>query len=84
MKKHYVFLTAIFCAGLVCSAAMADSLAWWRFEDGVAGEAVVHNEADGVWCLGDVVDQTGNGNDLSPWNSDNYGYRAPFVLSICP
>ncbi|MGE4285027.1 MAG: LamG-like jellyroll fold domain-containing protein [Phycisphaerae bacterium] len=84
MKKHYVFLTAIFCAGLVCSAAMADSLAWWRFEDGVAGEAVVHNAADGVWCLGDVVDQTGNGNDLSPWNSDNYGYRATVCSEYMP
>lgn len=63
---------------------MADTVAWWRFEDGVAGNQVSHGAADGVYAP-DLADSSGKGNELSAWTSAAWGgevYRANTLPSV--
>ena len=56
------------------SSAQASTVAYWRFEDGVADQPVQHSGEIGVWSA-DVQDVSGNGNHLSAWMSGEYaGY----------
>jgi hypothetical protein len=60
-------------------SVQADTVAWWRFEEGPAGANVARGgQADGVFFAG-VADSSGNGNELSVWSDGGgagYAYRA--------
>ena len=62
-------------ASLMVGSAHAETLAYWRFEDGTAGENVVHGGDTGFYGA-DVVDSSGSGNTLSAWETGGgAGYR---------
>ncbi|MGE4285028.1 MAG: LamG-like jellyroll fold domain-containing protein [Phycisphaerae bacterium] len=74
MRKHYIF-AMLLVAAVLCQVATADTLAWWRFEDGVAGEQVDHlSDVNGAYTY-DIQDVSGNGNHLAVWADGTYGYR---------
>jgi len=86
MTKRLSFLTALFGLAVICTSAMADTLSWWRFEDGTAGTDITHNGADGTYAS-DVADVGGNGNDLSIWMTGGgagYGYRSDVSSEFIP
>ncbi len=64
----------------------AETVAWWRFENGPANSNVLHAGADGAFN-GTTPDVSGNGNDLSAWTQGGYAgfaYRAdvPFTTLL--
>lgn len=71
MKKQMVVLLAV--VSLLSMTVTADTVAYWRFEDGTAGAQVAHPVGDGQYYEG-VVDVSGNGNGLSVWNESWAGY----------
>jgi hypothetical protein len=86
MTKRLSLLTALFGLAVIGTSAMANTLSWWRFEDGVANTDIIHNETDGVYSS-DVVDVSGNGNDLSIWTTGGgagYGYRSDVSSELIP
>lgn len=50
----------------------ADTLAYWRFEEGPADAKVAHPEANGVFYPS-VADNSGNGNAISAWTEEDWG-----------
>ncbi len=46
--------------------AATSTKAYWRFEDGIAGEAIEHLAGTGIYSA-DINDYSGNGNHLSTW-----------------
>jgi hypothetical protein len=59
------------------AAANAQTVAYWRFEDGVAGTDVFHSTPDGFFEAS-IFDVSGNGNHLSVWTQGGccgYTYR---------
>ncbi|TWT97846.1 hypothetical protein Pla108_19990 [Botrimarina colliarenosi] len=57
---------------------LGNTVAYWRFEDGVAGEDVNHIAVDANTYSADILDVSGNGNHLSTWVTGGccgYGYR---------
>lgn len=67
--------------------AGADTIAYWRFEEGPAGASVAHGgQAAGVFYPG-VADSSGQGNDLSAWTEASWGamaYSGVVAGSIVP
>jgi hypothetical protein len=58
------------------SVAHATTVAYWRFEDGVAGTDVTHIAGTDNTFSADILDESGNGNHLSTWNTGGCcGYR---------
>ncbi|AQT69108.1 hypothetical protein STSP2_02295 [Anaerohalosphaera lusitana] len=70
--KRFMLLLAIVC--LAGTTVMANTVAYWRFEDGAAGEQVLHGAGSGAFAA-DILDVSGNGNDLSVWDDTAFGYR---------
>ena len=71
---------------LICASAEASTVAYWRFEDGVADQPVQHSGDSGVWAA-DVQDVSGNGNHLSAWMTGDfagYAYRSDVPASVIP
>ncbi|TWT76825.1 hypothetical protein Pla123a_22480 [Posidoniimonas polymericola] len=65
---------------LAAGSSQANTVAYWRFEDGSAGANVVHLAGDdaGNTYSADIADVSGNGNDLSAWITAGccgFGYR---------
>ena len=57
----------------------ADTVAYWRFEDGTADTDVNHIAVNGNTFSADILDVSGNGNHLSTWVTGGccgYRYRA--------
>lgn len=87
MRLDAGFAGALAVAGGIffsASTAMAETVAWWRFEDGVAGNQVTHGAADGLYAP-DLADSSGKGNELSAWTSAGWGgevYRANTLPSV--
>lgn len=55
-------------------AAWGAVAAYWRFEEGSAGDWVSHGASVGVWSP-DILDHSGSGNHLSVWAAGGYaGY----------
>ena len=54
------------------AAATANTVAYWRFEDGVADTDVEHIAVDGNTYSADIQDVSGNGNHLSAWITGSY------------
>ena len=66
-------LAALLSLGVgVC--ALADPVAYWRWETGPAGTPVVHSGPGGQFD-GQIPDVTGNGNTLSVWDQGGAGYQ---------
>lgn len=79
MKKRVLMclLTAIVVVSMSIPAGAA-TVAYWRFEAGPAGTNVIHTGPAGVFYP-DIIDISGNGNDLSVWATGGgagYAYRA--------
>ena len=73
--KDSIVLSYFFFLGMLLTymQAKAETVAYWRFEEGPAGYALLHPVADGVYYES-VTDNSGNGNELSVWNEDWGGY----------
>jgi hypothetical protein len=68
------------------SAVQAQTVAYWRFEDGKANTDVPHTSGDGVWEA-NILDVSGNGNHLSMWTQGGCCgsiYRANVSASPIP
>ncbi len=79
---HAAFLAAL----AVGSCVQAQTVAYWRFDEGVAGTDVLHATPDGVFD-GTMFDYSGNGNNLSAWSQGGfagYQYRADLTAAIIP
>jgi hypothetical protein len=75
MKKNVLILMGVM--SVLGMSVRADTVAYWRFEEGPAGAKVVHPVGDGVYYPG-VADSSGNGYALSAWSEADwagYGYR---------
>ena len=82
MNKVLCFIVTVMM--LISISTYADTMAYWRFEDGVAGENVVHTGNDGAWYP-DILDVSGNENHLAVWTTNNqYGYRSVVGFPIVP
>lgn len=70
---------ALLSATIISSVASANTVAYWRFEDGPADTDVNHIAVDGNTWSADIADVSGNGHDLSTWITGGccgYGYRS--------
>jgi hypothetical protein len=68
------------------SSATAETVAYWRFEEGPADAQVLHGGLpDGVFFPG-VVDSSGYGNGLSVWAEGwaGYAYRTDVSMATVP
>ncbi len=66
--------------------ANADTVAYWRFEEGPANALLDHPAPDGAW-FPSVADSSGNGNALSAWSSGawaNSYYRSDVPAATIP
>lgn len=88
MKRTLVFaVVAVGMASVAIQSTYAATVAYWRFEDGVAGTDVTHIAGADNTFSADVLDVSGNGNHLSTWNTGGccgYGYRADVASSVVP
>lgn len=77
------FLAALFW--ITCTVSQADTVAYWRFEEGPVNEPVPHPAGDGVFYPG-ALDSSGYGNHLSAWQENwaGYAYRADVGLATIP
>jgi len=77
MKNNLVILSTIVLLALgMGQAARGETVAYWRFEDGTAGEDVLHVADAANTFSADILDVSGNGNHLSAWNTGGCcGYR---------
>ncbi|TWT29341.1 hypothetical protein KOR34_52510 [Posidoniimonas corsicana] len=65
-------------------AATADTVAYWRFEDGPVDTDIIHNDPGAGVYSADIEDVSGNGNDLSVWETGGgagYVYRSQVPVS---
>lgn len=81
MKKQVLvkmrLLTAIVAVSMSIPAGAA-TVAYWRFEAGPVNTNVIHTGTNGAYYA-DIMDISGNGNDLSVWETGGgggYAYRA--------
>jgi len=74
-------------AALTASCVHASTVAYWNFEEGTAGANVARGgQADGTF-YGAVLDQSGNGYNLSAWSDGGYAgylYRNKVATSVIP
>lgn len=89
MKRITVLSVASVALGLAIgiTSVQAATVAYWRFEDGVAGTDVTHIAGTDNTFSPDILDVSGNGNHLSTWNTGGccgYAYRSDVPSSIVP
>ncbi|RYD20781.1 MAG: hypothetical protein EOP88_13730, partial [Verrucomicrobiaceae bacterium] len=53
----------------------ASTVAWWTFEDGTADASVPYSRTTAGQYDGSIIDQSGNGNNLSAWSTGWYRFR---------
>jgi hypothetical protein len=92
MKRHHQVSWVIYSGSLAASLVLstlpapADTVAWWRFEEGPADAQVSHPVANGLFYPS-VADSSGHGNALSAWTGDawaGYGYRTDLPGATIP
>lgn len=69
----------ILLSSLMAASLHASTIAYWRFEAGPADTNVIKNAPSGTTFYPSVPDSSGNGNDLSVWETGGgagYVYRA--------
>ena len=84
--KFTLFSIVALVAFLAGPSASADTVAYWRWENGTAGTDVPHTGGGGVFD-GTTPDLSGNGNNLSVWEQGGgagYQYRADVPFSSVP
>lgn len=87
-RKKILITAGVVLASIVGSiSTQAQTMAYWNFEEGTAGSNVDRGgQTDGVF-YGSVLDQSGNGYNLSAW-SDGGGagfvYRDIVATSVLP
>jgi hypothetical protein len=90
MKRFFSLSTAAVALGMaigIASAAHAETVAYWRFEDGVAGTDVTHIAGTDNTFSADILDVSGNGNHLSTWRTGDccgYAYRSDVIGPTVP
>lgn len=87
MKIRLFLLGALTCLAASASLTFADTVAYWRFENGTAGTDVNHIAVDGNTFSADILDVSANGNHLSTWITGGfagYGYRDDVAAPIVP
>jgi hypothetical protein len=84
MKKTMLFLTLLAVLG---SSATAATVAYWRFEEGVAGTNVPKGGTGNGQYYPAVLDSSGNGYHMSAWSEGGFageGYRSLVPISQVP
>jgi Concanavalin A-like lectin/glucanases superfamily/Dockerin type I domain len=84
--KYTLFSIVALVTLVTVSSASADTVAYWRWENGTAGTNVPHTGGGGVFD-GTTPDVSGNGNDLSVWEEGGgagYQYRSDVPFSSVP
>lgn len=90
MKFQLLTLSVIVLWTAYCEQqTFGDTVAYWRFEDGPADADVPHLAGDDQenTFSADILDQSGNGNDLSTWITGGccgYAYRADVATPVIP
>lgn len=90
IQRHTAWIGAFAALTMfaLASSAHANTLAYWRFEDGPADTDVLHDGDPGFPNYGeDVVDSSGNGNELSMWETGGgagFVYRTDVTNSTIP
>lgn len=80
-----VSITSLLLLGTV-AAQGATTKAYWRFEAGPANTDVISSANGPTWSA-DIPDSSGNGNDLSVWETGGnagYQYRSDVAFSSVP
>ncbi len=72
---HKRLLLSIVLLGIlfISLPTTAQTVAYWRFEEGPLGEVLLHPVSDGAYYES-VQDSSGNGNELSVWDEGWAGY----------
>lgn len=73
-----LWILGLMTALATANASYADTVAYWRFEDGTTGTDVTHIAGADNTFSADILDVSGNGNHLSTWNTGGccgYAYR---------
>lgn len=84
MKKIlYLVILAGIQMVLICAPASAATVAYWRFEEGTAGQNVQSSATGPTWSA-DLADSSGNGHFLSAWNSSQWQFRANVPYANVP
>ncbi len=85
-KHRTVVPFALLAAFAAANAVQAQTVAYWRFEEGPAKTNVRHSQPNGVFD-GTVLDVSGNGNHLSAWSEGDfagYMYRTSLTATTIP
>ena len=88
MKRQLCIIVSLLALS-VAAQVSADTVAYWRFEDGTAGTNVTHIAGPdaGNTFSPDILDVSGNGNHLSAWITGGccgYQYRADVPAVTIP
>lgn len=84
--RCFCSIISVATALLIGNFAWAETIAYWRFEDGPAGANVPHPGPDGAFN-GMIADSSSNGNTLSVWTQGGYAgfaYRTNTPFTFIP
>ncbi len=73
-KASLVCVAAAVTGAIGVSSLQAQTVAWWRFEEGPSGTQVDDGGFPGATFYPGVADSSGNGNALSVWDEGGAGY----------
>ena len=86
MKRQLCSILSLVAIGVAASAT-ADTVAYWRFENGTTGTDVTHIAGAPNTFSADILDVSGNGNHLSTWITGGccgYQYRSDVPAATVP
>lgn len=86
-SKRAIITAGVALASVIGSIPLqAQSVAWWRFEEGPAGAQVDDGGVPGATFFPAVADSTGSGNALSVWDEGGAGYiyRSEVAYPVIP
>lgn len=79
-------LVVVLVLAAISATSFADTVAYYRFEEGPADAVVPHPTGDGVFFAG-TMDASGNGNHLSAWTEADWAgerYRTTIPSATVP
>jgi hypothetical protein len=86
VRHTIVALAGVIALG-IANLSVAQTVAYWRFENGPAGANVIHTGPNGYNYNPDVADSSGNGNALAIWSAGGgtgFAYRSSVPGSPIP
>ena len=86
VMKTKLWLMVVLGVSVCAESLFAGTLAYWRYETGPAGTNVTHSAGAGQYSP-DIPDVSGNGNDLSVWETGGgagFVYRDNVAFSTVP